>query len=65
MGMEEEKIENILNGNATSEYGTIGEAGYGFGLALVHHLLEKASGRIEVESELGVGTEFRIYIPLR
>ncbi len=64
VGMSDEKIEEILQGEAESEGGTGGEKGYGFGLSLVHHLVQQAEGEIELESEEGKGTEFRITLPV-
>ncbi|MCC7430634.1 HAMP domain-containing protein [bacterium] len=37
--------------------------GSGLGLAIVKHIVEKHNGKIEVFSEVGTGTEFKIYIP--
>lgn len=64
VGMEQEKVEEILEGSAQSESGTGGEKGYGFGLSLVHYLVNKADGKIEIESELDEGTTFKIYLPV-
>lgn len=36
----------------------------GLGLAMAKHVIEKHNGRIEVESEQGKGTEFRVFLPL-
>ena len=38
--------------------------GTGMGLAMVHGIIESYGGKIAVESNLGVGTTFKIYIPV-
>jgi len=38
--------------------------GVGLGLAVAKGVVERHGGRIEVESELGVGTTFLVYLPL-
>lgn len=64
IGMSQEKINEVLAGDAQSEGGTEGETGYGFGLSLVQHLVQKANGQMDVSSELGEGTTFRIVLPI-
>ncbi len=44
-------------------YYTTKEEGTGVGLAITHKIIADHKGRIEVDSTLGRGTTFRIYIP--
>lgn len=39
--------------------------GSGLGLGIVKRIIDKHNGRIEVKSEVGVGTEFLVYLPIR
>jgi hemerythrin-like metal-binding protein len=39
--------------------------GTGLGLSLSYGIVQKHHGRIEVKSEVGRGTQFRVYLPLR
>lgn len=63
LGLSKETIDNILTGNATSTNGTGGEQGYGFGLALVKHLVETLKGTMHIYSEPGNGANFEIMLP--
>jgi two-component system, OmpR family, phosphate regulon sensor histidine kinase PhoR len=38
--------------------------GTGLGLAIVKHVVQRHRGRLEISSELGVGTEARVLLPL-
>ncbi|MBL4678925.1 MAG: GAF domain-containing sensor histidine kinase [Mucilaginibacter sp.] len=63
VGLSEEAISKILSGKAKSTDGTGGEQGYGFGLALVKHLVESLKGSMRIYSEAGNGASFEILLP--
>lgn len=39
--------------------------GTGLGLPMARYIIERHRGRIELSSEIGVGTEFRVYLPAK
>ena len=41
-----------------------GKGGYGLGLFLVRHIMDAHGGRVEVQSEAGQGSRFRLVFPL-
>lgn len=65
IGIEKENLEKIFNKifqldqNLTRKYNSTG-----LGLAISKKLVEKMGGEISVESEQGVGSVFRFFIPL-
>jgi signal transduction histidine kinase len=61
--MNEMQISAILNGYGQSTLGTTGETGYGFGLSIVKSLIESNSGELQITSEPGKGTTFRLCLP--
>ena len=63
-GMSQEKVDEILCGEGTSTNGSAGETGYGFGLKLVLHLVQGLKGKVELNSSLGGGTQFKILLPV-
>ena len=38
--------------------------GTGLGLAIVKHIINRHRGDLEIDSELGVGTTFKVYLPV-
>lgn len=60
VGLDEQTIAHIIQGEAPSMDGTGGEKGYGFGLSLVKHLVESLKGTFKISSEPGKGTSFEI-----
>ncbi len=63
VGLDEKSISDILGGSASSTQGTGGEPGYGFGLALVKHLVESLKGNMQIHSKPGEGASFEIQLP--
>ena len=59
-GMTEETKSKIFNPYFTTK----GENGSGLGLSIVHKTITEMDGKIEVESKLGEGTEFKIFLPV-
>lgn len=63
VGMDNAKISEILAGQGKTTEGTSGEQGYGFGLALVKHLVDSLKGHMYIASKVGTGTTFEIVLP--
>jgi signal transduction histidine kinase len=59
-GIDEKHLENIFNPFFTTK-----PDGVGLGLAIVSKIVDEHGGRITVESELGKGSVFRVYLPAR
>jgi signal transduction histidine kinase len=57
-GMDEKTIEKIFDPFFTTNPSQI--EGTGLGMYIVHNLIEKIGGRIQVESKLGKGSKFRL-----
>ena len=63
IGLDQVDIDKILSGNAQSTDGTQGEHGYGFGLALVKHLIDSMHGKLHIHSAQGEGATFEVNLP--
>ena len=59
-GMTEEARSRVFDPFFTTK----GKAGMGLGLAVSYGIIRRHEGRVEVESQLGRGTTFRIRLPL-
>jgi len=65
LGMEEKHLSRIFErfyriDDARTKSNT---AGSGIGLSLVKHIMQKHGGKVEVQSQMGMGTEFTLYFP--
>jgi len=58
-GIEDEIIEKIFNPFFTTK-----SEGVGMGLAISSRLVEENGGRLEVNSEIGKGSSFSLYLPI-
>ena len=58
-GIPREQREKIFEADFTTK-----ETGTGLGLSITREIVRKHDGTIEVESEMGKGTVFRINLPV-
>ncbi|MBI3479644.1 MAG: histidine kinase, partial [Nitrosomonadales bacterium] len=61
-GIAPEHIKKIFDPFFTTK--PIGK-GTGLGLSLAYSIVQKHHGRIEVQSEVGKGTTFRVWLPIK
>jgi two-component system, sensor histidine kinase and response regulator len=64
IGMSAEQLERVRNPqDIYSTYGTENEKGTGIGLVLAYDLVAAMGGRVEVQSTLGEGSTFTLFLP--
>ena len=63
-GIAKEEIDKIFDPFFTTKHTSIGREGTGLGLSISHQIIKEHKGFINVESTLGKGTTFLIYIPV-
>ncbi|WP_442594229.1 ATP-binding protein [Neobacillus sp. D3-1R] len=59
IGMNEDELSRL----GTAFY-SLKEKGTGIGLMVCYQIIDRMKGKIEVESKKGIGTTFKIYLPL-
>ena len=62
IGISESQQSHIFERFYRAEAGTTNHNGKGLGLAITAHIIALHNGRIEIKSELGKGSTFRIYL---
>ncbi len=63
-GIAKEEIDKIFDPFFTTKHSSIEREGTGLGLSISHQIIKEHKGFINVESTLGKGTTFLIYIPV-
>ena len=64
VGIDPARLATIFHKGETT-YGTDGEEGSGLGLMLCEDFANKFGGDVSVESTLGEGSTFSVFIPLK
>lgn len=58
VGIDEEKRKQLLSGHSFTTLGTNGEQGSGLGLDIINKMLSQCDSKLNIESVVGVGSEF-------
>lgn len=58
-GISEKDMESIFHPFYTTK-----ESGAGLGLSICHKIIQDFGGTIKVESQIGIGTRFKVFVPL-
>ena len=61
-GIPKEKLPHIFDPGFTTKGVGVGT---GLGLSIVYQIVQEHEGKVEVESELGKGSTFRVYLPVK
>lgn len=64
IGIPAEDLPHIFERFFRSDHAREVTEGTGLGLSIVQEMVERHSGKIEVESQIGVGTTFRVILPI-
>ncbi len=65
IGIKKSELDKILAPYyRTDEYEVHKKTGVGLGLSIIKHIMNAHKGKIEIESEWGSGSNFRLYFPL-
>ncbi len=64
-GMDEAEYTQMFRELSNNQSGDIFEGYAGLGLTITKRLVDLQNGKIEVESEIGKGTKFTIYLPFK
>lgn len=66
IGIAQDKLDHIFGAYQQAELGTTSQyGGTGLGLAITQKLVESHQGKMDVESMLGQGTIFKLWLPFR
>jgi len=62
--MTRDQLDEIMNSEGKTTQGTSGEKGFGFGLPLVKHLIDRMGGTLKIDSEIGKYSKFEVRLPV-